>query len=515
MSGYAPISTPCPAGSLVRPADGLSQSESAWVAKRKPKADAALAKWLNSLTADFDTSDLPLVGLTISGGGYRSVLEGAGVIQAFDSRDSHLGTSGLYQGVSYIAGLSGGAFLLASLVANNYPTISSLKNNLWANAFNNSILMPGASNASTVLSAITSDVLGKGRAGYPPTLTDPYGRLLGYQFINSNDGGVSTTFSSMAEKSNLAQFNAPFPIITSLGIQFGSCSPTLNATQYEFTPYESGSWDQGVNAFTQTKYLGTNLTNGLPTDPKSCTSNYDNLAYIAGTSSSIFSLTICPSIASADSNRDASLKGVLQPLLNPSHPGLTRDVYAAYPNPFKDYAPAKAISTQSELYFVDGGSALQNNPIWPFIQPASRVQVLIVNDNSADTNDNYPNGTEILTTYLQSLSHGLTRMPTIPPVSTFVEKGLNKRATFFGCKEPDKLTIVYLPNTNYTTNSGIATSKVQFSGEETDRLIGNGVGIGAQGGAEGWGVCLGCAVVLKTGGVVPEECEECFGKYCF
>lgn len=55
---------------------------------------------------------------------------------------------------------------------------------------------------------------------------------------------------------------------------------------------------------------------------------------------------------------------------------------------------------------------------------------MIVNDNSADTSDNFPNGTEILSTYVQSLNVGLTKMPVIPSVDTFVNQGLNKRPTF-------------------------------------------------------------------------------------
>lgn len=513
LSDYAPISTTCPAGSLVRPANALSQSESSWISNRKPKADAALSTWLKKINADFSTSNLPLVGLSVSGGGYRSALEGAGVIQGLDSRDSQLETSGLYQGLSYIAGLSGGALLLSSIVGNNYPTMTSLKNNLWEDAFQSPVLLPGGINAGAVTTAISIDILAKDAAGFQSTLTDPYGRLLAYQFVNSDDRGGS--LSSVTRKSNFAQFSAPYPIITSLGIQFGSCMPTVNAVQYEFSPYEFGSWDKGVSAFTPTEFLGSNLSNGLPTNAGRCTRNYDNLGYIAGTSSTLFSFLICPATRTDFSKQDASLTGVIQPILNKSHSRIDRDLYAAYPNPFKNYARASAVSSQAELYLVDGGSALQNNPIWPFIQATSRVQVLLVNDNSADTIGNYPNGTEILTTYLVAKASGLTRMPPIPPVATFVAEGLNKRATFFGCNSPDQLTIIYFPNTNYTTNSGVPTSKNQFSIEETDALIANGVGIASQGGDKNWPVCLACAVVMKTGGSLPKECQACFKKYCF
>jgi lysophospholipase len=60
-----------------------------------------------------NSSALPNIGLAFSGGGYRACLNGAGAVQAFDSRESlskegKLG--GLLQSSSYIAGLSGGGW---------------------------------------------------------------------------------------------------------------------------------------------------------------------------------------------------------------------------------------------------------------------------------------------------------------------------------------------------------------------------------------------------------------------
>ena len=103
--------------------------------------------------------------------------------------------------------------------------------------------------------------------------------------------------------------------------------------------------------------------------------------------------------------------------------------------------------------------------------------MLIVNDNSADTTDNFPNGTEIRQTYLNAQADGLKKMPFIPPVSTFVSEGLNKRATFFGCNQPGTMFIVYLPNVAYTFPSNQSTFKVEYTIPETDGMIANGVQI--------------------------------------
>ena len=163
---YAPIRTSCPSTPLLRPADGLSPSESAYLAGRKFKADAALKAWLLKTNSTFQTSKLPTVALTSSGGGYRALLSGAGVIQGFDARDSNVGTSGVLQATSYHAGLSGGAWLLSSFAGNNYPTITSLKDGVWKQAFQDSLLDPAYPFAAGAYLAVTNDVEAKEAAGY-------------------------------------------------------------------------------------------------------------------------------------------------------------------------------------------------------------------------------------------------------------------------------------------------------------------------------------------------------------
>ena len=277
-SGYVPVPALCPSTPLVRTATGISASESSYISARAPIASAALGAWLKKVNSGFSTSNLPAVALTVSGGGLRSLLIGAGVIQAFDARDSNVGTSGLFQGLTYQAGLSGGAWLLSSFAGNNYPTISNLETTLWTTAFAESTLVPANLNVGGAYALITADILAKNAAGFPPTIVDVYGRLLSYQLLKGFDGGVTIELSSITGFSNFTSHNVPFPIITALNVETatGVCVPPNNTVIYEFSPYEFGSFDSGVNAFTQTKYLGTSLSNGVPTKAL-CETNYDNL----------------------------------------------------------------------------------------------------------------------------------------------------------------------------------------------------------------------------------------------
>lgn len=114
VSGYQPASVACPSTPLVRDATQLGSEESAYISSRKAKADAALAVWLQKQGA-FGTDSQPTVALSSSGGGYRAQLSSAGVVKAFDARDSNTSVSGLYQALTYHSGLSGK--LIMSIVA--------------------------------------------------------------------------------------------------------------------------------------------------------------------------------------------------------------------------------------------------------------------------------------------------------------------------------------------------------------------------------------------------------------
>ncbi|WPH02742.1 lysophospholipase [Acrodontium crateriforme] len=507
---YQPVQTSCPSSALIRPASGINRKEEIYITSRKAKADEGLSEWLKK-QGSFDTSFLPTVGIASSGGGYRALLCTAGVIQALDGRDTDLETGGLYQGLTYESGLSGGSWFLSSLAGNNWPTISYLRDNLWGDAFQKGILEPEnllSISSLAEYTAVSADVLSKGHAGYDTTIVDPYGRLLSYQLLEGFDGGVNTRLSGLTSLSNFTSLNVPYPIITVRGVDgsHGQCFPDVNSPQYEFHPYEYGSWDDGIAAFADSQYMGSNLTNGKSLTGK-CTVHYDNLGYVFGTSSDVFNgaCTIVPA-------SNSSLEGALETLLD--HSPVVQDLFAVYPNPFYHYPHASTVQNDYLLTLSDGGEAGQNVPIWPLIQPARAIDILILNDNSADTSDNFPNGTEIHQTYLNAQVANLSKMPYIPDVATFVTEGLNKRATFFGCNDSTSAFVIYLPNVNYIYASNTPTFKLQYEKAETDGMIANGNAVAMQNGTEGWPFCLACGIMNLADGL-PDGCDACFERYCY
>ncbi|KAH8695192.1 lysophospholipase [Talaromyces proteolyticus] len=526
-NAYAPVTTTCPTTTLLRSATGLNSEEAQYRENRKKLADGALKRWLSKTSTGFQTEDveLPTIALATSGGSYRALLTGAGIIQALDERDSNVSTSGLFQAITYQSGLSGGSWLLPSFAGNNWPTITLLKDSFWLDSFSNGLLAPQNLSLVDVYNQVIQDLLAKSAAGYEPTLTDSWGRLLSYQLFPGPDYGRGLEMSALVSLSNFTNCMVPFPIITALGVKTweGQCMPGPNATQYEFTPIEFGSWDNDVSGFADLKYLGTSMSDGKPVAEDKCTTNFDNLGFVLGTSSNLFNYLCVSAPQNAYDFLTPEIISTLEDLLDDVHQQTFRDEYAVYPNPFRNwnsstgiFNDANPVSNQEELYIVDGGDALQSNPIWPMLQPERGVDVLLVNDNAADTKTNYPNGSEILMTYVESFNQNLTRMPYIPSMEIFLDEGLNTRATFFGCDDADKITIVYLPNYNFTYPSGQWTYKLEYTRDETNGMINNGMAVATQNDTdEGWGTCIGCAIMGKAGAGLPAECDACFQKYCY
>jgi lysophospholipase len=538
LSPYAPVPATCPSTQLVRKASGVSAAEAAYIKQRYQKASQALESWLKSVDESFECGQggwgngggngnyggkAPVVALTSSGGGYRAMLAGGGVIKGFDAREAKTtGVSGVYQALTYEAGLSGGSWLLSSIAGNGYPTISSLQTNLWETALQDSLLVPEillSSAAAPIYSAVEADIKAKTAAGFQPTIIDPWGRILSYALLYGTDGGAKDTMSGIAHSSNFTAYSAPYPVITALGSDLnidGVCIPLPNATQYEFHPYEFGSWDAGVDAFVSTEYLGTSFSGGKPASDI-CITHYDQLGYVLGTSSNVFG-AICSAIPAANTTAASSLALVedFAELVAPGQPGVPEmDLFGLYPNPFYKFPSSSLVSAQKTLELVDGGVGIgyQGNPIWPFLH--RDVDVIIVNDNSADTVDNYPDGTEIFHTYEAAVAAGLTRMPVIPPNTTFVAEHLNQKPTFFGCNTDETATIIFIPNFNYTFPSGEPTAKIQYYKNETDGMIANGVVTANYGGKADWPLCLGCGIMKKSGEKLPAGCAACFKEYCY
>lgn len=518
QSVYAPADISCPGSTLVRAAATISPSEATYALSRKANADVALSAWLATALPGLDASNasLPTIAFAQSGGGFRSLLTGAGVIQSLDSRDSTAATAGLYQAFTYHAALSGGAWLLSALAADNWPTISTLRDYTWTTQLQAGIL--DSSNATTVseFQQIAVDIVTKGSLGFPVSLTDPWGRMLSYQVMNGGQGAAAVTMGDIAGLSNFTAHAVPFPIITASVIDraSGECEPAANEAIFEFNPFEFGSWSGDVSAFVQTDYLGSNITAGVAVE---CASGFDKIDWAMGVSSNLLEEFVCNASLGVDVANyfPASIISIVEMYTDEADYG-----YSILPNPFKGFvSPSLAalpkFLTQENLYMVDGGEPDRNVPILPLLEPSRGVDVIVVSDNSNDVLA-YPDGAALVAAYEASKVVGNRlegRFPAVPAQGAFS----TAKAQFFGCYDEAAVTVVYLPNSDWTYASNVSTMQLQFSATQTRAMIANGNEIATQGGDEAWAGCLACGLTVKSVGAdnLPSECDACLAEYCW
>lgn len=484
-------------------------------------------------------SALPNIGIAVSGGGYRALLNGAGAIAAFDNRENnstaagHIG--GLLQSATYLAGLSGGGWLVGTLFTNNFTTVSALlddpSHTVWG--FDHSIFEgPDKGSIQLLDSAdyfhtIQDQVSRKGDAGFNRSVTDYWGRALSFQLINATDGGPAYTWSSIALADNFVRGDTPFPVLVADGRGPGELLISGNSTVFEFNPYELGTWDPTTFGFVPVEFLGSNFSNGVLAPSEKCVRGFDNAGYIMGTSSSLFNQFLLQVNTTSIPNFAKSfITDILQSIGSRDN-----DIADYSPNPFYGYHNSTSRDAQSRrLTLVDGGEDLQNIPLHPMIQPNRRVDVIFAVDSSADTDNYWPNGTSLVATYERNLnSSGIgngTSFPSIPDTNSFVNLGLNTRPTFFGCNSSNTSSItpliVYLPNSPYVFQSNISTFTFSYSTNSRNSVVQNGYEVATMGNGTvdaQWPVCVGCAILSRslerTGTQIPDACSQCFQRYCW
>jgi len=466
-------------------------------------------------------------------------MNGAGVLAAADSRTVNStgpgGLGGLLQASTYVAGLSGGGWLVGSMFTNNFSSVQTLRDgspgsSVWE--FGNSIVQGPAKkglsllNTADYFSTIIDQVDSKSDAGFNRSITDYWGRALSYQLVNATDGGPAYTFSSIALDPNFQSGAIPMPILVADSRAPGSTIVSLNSTVYEFNPFELGSWDPTTYGFAPLSYVGSNFSGGVIPDGAECRRGYDQVGYVLGTSSSLFNTFL---LNINNTEVPDVLKNVLTGVLEKLGSG-NDDIAQWQPNPFYGYNNGTNTNAgYHELTLVDGGEDLQNIPLYPLVQPNRHVDIIFAVDSSMDTPSQWPNGTALVATYERSLNkiQNGTAFPSIPDVNTIVNLGLNSRPTFFGCDAKnitagDAPLVVYLPNSPYVALSNVSTFDPSYNNTERNAIIQNGYDSFTMGNGSldaSWSACIGCAVLSRsfdrTNTPVPDVCTQCFTKYCW
>lgn len=226
----------------------------------------------------------------------------------------------------------------------------------------------------------------------------------------------------------------------------------------------------------------------------------------------------------------AEVQGLVQEFQQAFGLNLTQIVYGNIPNPFYGQPAKSGVAPPPlNLSFVDGAESGQALPIWPHIQPARGMNLLMTWDDDEDALPySWNNGTNLYDTYLAAKAYGLP-FPIVPPPTTFVNRGYVSKPTLFGCdanlttsRDERSPIVLYLPNSPYSAYVNYSATAEAISREEIREIYVNSLNLLTQGNgtlSSDWVSCLGCAVIerslSKVGMKRTQQCDQCFKNHCW
>ncbi|OJJ42657.1 hypothetical protein ASPZODRAFT_124987 [Penicilliopsis zonata CBS 506.65] len=542
-SSYAPYYVDCPEGiQLVRPPLSTSLNETRWVHGRKGEIVDALGRYLRRLKLEgLDAAEymdrvredvdfnVPVIAWANSGGGFRSAMTGVGGLLALDERTAgakEARTGGLFQMLTYIAGLSGGSWPVASPTFHDYAPIREMVSD-WHVEIDRFEATTYSEYAAPVEGYFES-IYEKWEAGFNISVTDFLGRGFAYEYIP----GVNRTWSSIPELPGFKSFAGPMPILSTSSIN--SSSPvedgvyvaSWDAPWYEWNPFEFGSWEKG---FIPTRYVGT-VPNENNT-AEQCVANLDQTSFVMGTAASAWNFWYLSEVSNGTLGQFTK-----RDMESAALDALVEDVDAIFselwnytvaeisnpsiPNPF---------GSQENLTLADGSEAGQAIPLLPLIQPARKVDLILAWDDSCELEPyTWSNGVNLRESYLQARKHGLP-FPEVPPASEMLARNYTSKPVLFGCdvnltttRDETSPIVAYFANAPYSWYSNYSWSVTNMSNAMLDGVMQNSFNLLTQGNgslSDSWTDCLGCAAIdrsLSRMGIArPQACQQCFAEHCW
>ncbi|KIY04123.1 uncharacterized protein Z520_00815 [Fonsecaea multimorphosa CBS 102226] len=582
-SPYAPTLVQCPKDVRIRPAhNGLSPQEKQWREKRLGHVVKALSSYLNTANipnykpggylSKMNVSTAPVVGMAISGGGSQSGMGGLGLWQAFDDRYPpavKAGTGGLVQCLSYLTGLSGGGLTtVLPLASHNFSSLENVRDN--ANLTADYLVGPGG-NQTAHFEAAFKNAYVKYLAGFSVSATDIFGQFY-RQYLPASWGykGLSDVANP---NTSFSQGLAPMPIVLLSEVVPGS-SPEVggimypgvnssNLTMYEQTPFEFGSWVGGrVQGFMPTKFLGTAMNNGTPASSNHCVNGFDKVTFAQGSTGNAWNfwfidafyniplfykrdrvssppqkrstLAGAPSVPIPQSQSDNPQVILVNETATVFNQTFNESMWGIYPNPFNNYN--KKMQGEAELLIVDGSETGETIPLRSLVVPQRSVDFILAFDSSGEEpGNNWVNGTTFGMSAAASKLNGIP-FPEVPDPATFVNLGLNRYPTFFGCNASASTPLIlYIPNAPWSAYSNYSYTVSSFTDNQLDLVFNNSLntvtfGLGKLDGVRSAGknnttppppfpACIACGLIykslLRVGEMIPPACQACFTAHCW
>jgi len=209
----------------------ICPEEAVYFTKRAPVSIAAVKKLTGIQVSQ---KELPRIAVCLSGGGFRAMLGGSGVLEEIERQ-------GILDTTSLIATLSGSEWCLFPYAINalNYQTFGPLlrqraQNTIIAKPLNEEVqALFQMGNAFT--DALARDII----FGDTPSVIEIYGILLALSLYSKEEIGRYLSISLDSMVPFVAEGQKPLPILTANAPN----ESTLDYYWFEFTPYEVASYD--------------------------------------------------------------------------------------------------------------------------------------------------------------------------------------------------------------------------------------------------------------------------------
>ncbi|KAF9116053.1 hypothetical protein BGX27_005082 [Mortierella sp. AM989] len=397
----------------VRQGNSICPQEAAFQAARRKKMKKAFAKFIGVKESEIHESDIPVIALAGSGGGYRAMVSSLGYMTGAKK-------AGLFDCTMYMAGVSGSCWMIAQYLTLGQRSFSKTLDHFklslstpiahYPSFFDTMLNNPGATQL------ILEGVVQKYSKNRVLTLVDAFGTVLASRLLihrerdvdsDGNGEWVDPLDFKLSQQSRWTNYgDQPLPIYTVVSHVLPGSTPEPRAggdiivddkisrsheeeeTHYyqwfEMTPYEFGS--EETSAWIPTWSFGRRFVEGKSIERVPET----NLAILLGTFGSAFTATLAdyykevrPLLTKAMSDSmDAYVEDFMDGMsqIHPLSP-------SCFPNPIyklKNPAPeAEAFSRRKNIYLNDAG--MDNNlPLYPLLRPGRDIDVVLAFDSSAD-----------------------------------------------------------------------------------------------------------------------------------
>lgn len=337
----------------VRSAYPLKLSEGE--ARARKKRDATVYAALQRLTGEsFDNNTMPRIAFCASGGGIRSAIATLGALSGAEE-------AGILPAISYMAGLSGGAWGISSLMMTSLDPYQFLTN--FSQRVARGII------SDVVVGELMTILWRKVAFNQPISSIDIFGalvtqRMLGW-YTNDLSRLVLSDQIQRAERGEL-----PYPIysaITTKEVPYG---------WVEFTPHEVGG--EYLGAFIPSYALGTPFSGGysMSLDPEL------PLSFLMGTWGSAYSANFEFMVKELSSSLAPILKDLLSAAVSLDQVGRVR----LWPGKIANFTrgiPDAPRAAQEYLTLIDAGIEF-NLPLPPLLRKDRGIDIIVVLDNSQD-----------------------------------------------------------------------------------------------------------------------------------